>query len=368
MVANGDGNKLIWSTEYGTPTSVVSESTQAAIIQDYLNSWSQFSYAGPSFIYTTRDINSSSTNPDDTFGVLRDDWSWKPAAYVIQQWTATHPQQSIPVDLMAAMQNLAPNALVAMDATSGALTTVDPATGQPVPVTALATAAAARTAAQPPASADPMTAVGQAMSAMATNASADLQSAMTGMAADVTQSLNTALQPATSPTAPQTTSATAAALAPAPASRSVALPRSSGGAADVPNPKPTIVAVGPSAPVAAPAASSAAVAALSASPAPVATTPVPSALPGPTQAPIRNAESPVVATPRTAVSTSPRPAALTTAGGTSAPSSAATPKGAGTGVGSSQPSKAPGSHGASATQSGGGSPTGQRSSASSPAT
>jgi hypothetical protein len=65
------------------------------MIQDYLTSWSQIPYAGPSFIYTTVDINSASTDPNQTLGVVRSDGTWKPAAYVIQQWTATHPQQSV---------------------------------------------------------------------------------------------------------------------------------------------------------------------------------------------------------------------------------------------------------------------------------
>ena len=93
MVANGDEEKLIWATEYGEPTSVVDEATQAAFISDYLNTWSDFEYTGPSFIYTTRDRDTDSTVVDDTLGVLRDDFTWKQAAYVIQQWTATHPQE-----------------------------------------------------------------------------------------------------------------------------------------------------------------------------------------------------------------------------------------------------------------------------------
>jgi polysaccharide biosynthesis protein PslG len=78
--------------EYGEPTSLVDENSQAALISDYLNTWSQFDYAGPAFIYTTRDRETGSTNNDDTYGVLRSDWTRKPAAHVIQQWTATHPQ------------------------------------------------------------------------------------------------------------------------------------------------------------------------------------------------------------------------------------------------------------------------------------
>jgi len=92
MVANGDGSKQIWATEYGEPTSVVSEATQASFISNFLNSWSSFSYTGPSFVYTTRDRNTGSTSDQDTLGVLRTDWTRKPAANVIQQWTATHPQ------------------------------------------------------------------------------------------------------------------------------------------------------------------------------------------------------------------------------------------------------------------------------------
>jgi polysaccharide biosynthesis protein PslG len=92
MVANGDADKLIWASEYGEPTSIVDEGTQAAFIQDFLNTWSGFDYTGPSFIYTTRDRDTQSTQADDTYGVLRDDWTWKPAAFVIENWTEEHPQ------------------------------------------------------------------------------------------------------------------------------------------------------------------------------------------------------------------------------------------------------------------------------------
>ena len=229
MVANGDGDKLIWSTEYGTPTSVVDEGTQASLIQDYLSTWSQYDYAGPSFIYTTRDINTASTNPDDTFGVLRDDWSWKPAAYVIQQWTAAHPRQPMPVDLMAAVQRLAPTAPVAVDTASGALMTIDQATGTPVPVTTLA-------APTPTPSADPMTAMGQALHTMATDAAAAVNSALTQMTTGVAQSIAAASPPATDSTTADKAPST-----------------SSTGAVDVPSPNPAMVPVRPSAALSAPA-------------------------------------------------------------------------------------------------------------------
>jgi len=92
MVDNGDGDKLIWSTEYGEPSSLVSEASQAAFIADYLNAWSQIPYAGPSFIYETHDYDTDSGQADYTLGVLRDDFTLKFAAYLIAQWAATHPQ------------------------------------------------------------------------------------------------------------------------------------------------------------------------------------------------------------------------------------------------------------------------------------
>ncbi len=92
MVENGDGGKLIWSTEYGEPTSVVDEATQEDFIADYLESWAEIDYAGPSFIYTMRDTDTDSGFVDYTFGVLRDDWTWKPAAHYIDDWAANHRQ------------------------------------------------------------------------------------------------------------------------------------------------------------------------------------------------------------------------------------------------------------------------------------
>ncbi|WP_235658348.1 cellulase family glycosylhydrolase [Mycolicibacterium moriokaense] len=123
MIDNGDGTKLIWASEYGEPTSAgATEDMQSSFIQDFLSSWSQIPYAGPSFIYTTRDVLTGSPNPEDTFGVLRSDWTWKPAAYVIQQWTATHPQNPAPTELTAAMSPVSTNATTLL-AASGPVST-----------------------------------------------------------------------------------------------------------------------------------------------------------------------------------------------------------------------------------------------------
>ncbi|MGV0848581.1 cellulase family glycosylhydrolase [Mycolicibacterium phlei] len=148
MSANGDADKQIWASEYGEPTSVVDEATQAAFIQDYLNTWSQYDYTGPSFIYTTRDRDTDSTVVDDTFGVLRDDFSWKPAAYVIRQWTATHPQTAPDTITLTA---LAEELQAATGETTGETLPVSTLAATEVPRSALmATTATAETTEEEP--------------------------------------------------------------------------------------------------------------------------------------------------------------------------------------------------------------------------
>jgi hypothetical protein len=85
MVDNGDGGKKIWATEYGEPTSAVSEQEQAEYLRDFLTTWRTLPAAGPVFVYTLRDRNSASSNPDDTLGVYRSDWTPKPAARVVAE-------------------------------------------------------------------------------------------------------------------------------------------------------------------------------------------------------------------------------------------------------------------------------------------
>ena len=46
MVANGDGNKKIWATEYGQPSSVVSEANEASYLGDFLRTWRNLPFAG----------------------------------------------------------------------------------------------------------------------------------------------------------------------------------------------------------------------------------------------------------------------------------------------------------------------------------
>jgi hypothetical protein len=82
MVANGDGNKKIWATEYGEPSSAASDANQAAYLGDFLRGWRTLSYAGPSFIHTLVD-NTGGDPVEGSFGLFRPDWTPKPAAATV---------------------------------------------------------------------------------------------------------------------------------------------------------------------------------------------------------------------------------------------------------------------------------------------
>ncbi len=81
MVANGDGSKKIWATEYGVPTTAVSGDQQNAMITDFIQKWRELPYTGPIFLYTMRDKATGSNDPEDTFGLLESNWGAKPALW-----------------------------------------------------------------------------------------------------------------------------------------------------------------------------------------------------------------------------------------------------------------------------------------------
>jgi hypothetical protein len=84
MIANGDQVKKIWATEYGQPSSAGGDAQQNAYVADMLTKWQELPYAGPMFIYTTRDRMTGSVAADDSFGMYRKDWTAKPVQQTIQ--------------------------------------------------------------------------------------------------------------------------------------------------------------------------------------------------------------------------------------------------------------------------------------------
>lgn len=84
MVANGDGNKKLWNTEYGQPASVVSEANQAAYLGDFLRTWRDLPFAGPSFIHSLVD-NAGADPVEASFGLFYTDWTAKPSLTTVKQ-------------------------------------------------------------------------------------------------------------------------------------------------------------------------------------------------------------------------------------------------------------------------------------------
>lgn len=105
LVASGLGADKVWLSEYGLPTSDVSQQTQATYIQDLLDAWQNISYAGPVFIYTAQD--GTSTDPSGTYGIYNSDWTPKLAVAVIQQEIAKLAVVVVTNPVISAAQQLA---------------------------------------------------------------------------------------------------------------------------------------------------------------------------------------------------------------------------------------------------------------------
>jgi hypothetical protein len=88
MIANGDGAKQIWGTEFGAPTgtasSAVSETSQATLVKDGYAKWKTWSFAGPLFWYSARDQGTNSADREDNFGLVKYDYAPKPSFSAFQ--------------------------------------------------------------------------------------------------------------------------------------------------------------------------------------------------------------------------------------------------------------------------------------------
>jgi len=96
MVANGDGAKKIWGTEYGAPTdgpsgAHVSEGAQADMITNAYATWASYDWAGPLFVYEGRDLGTSTSTRENFFGLLRHDFTQKPAYAAYQAASGGSP-------------------------------------------------------------------------------------------------------------------------------------------------------------------------------------------------------------------------------------------------------------------------------------
>jgi hypothetical protein len=91
MVANGDGGKQIWGTEYGGPTGsndqkAVTQGQQAQYIADGLRWWVGRPYTGPLFLHTIRDARPSAAGDWHSYmGLLNQDFSPKASFSTVTQ-------------------------------------------------------------------------------------------------------------------------------------------------------------------------------------------------------------------------------------------------------------------------------------------
>jgi hypothetical protein len=90
MVEHGDPEKRIWLTEFGAPTGgpgdrAVSEQDQALAIREAVANVRSETFYGPIFIYQIRDRGVDPDDVEDHFGLLRTDFSSKPALQAVTE-------------------------------------------------------------------------------------------------------------------------------------------------------------------------------------------------------------------------------------------------------------------------------------------
>ena len=83
MAQYGDSDKKVWLTEFGAPTTPsgahTTEEGQRQIAEQVLGRWRLKPYAGGLMWYTGMDSGTSRTDSEEHFGLIRHDWSQKPA-------------------------------------------------------------------------------------------------------------------------------------------------------------------------------------------------------------------------------------------------------------------------------------------------
>lgn len=97
MVANGDGGKQIWATEYGAPTNgpageFVTEADQAEMCRRAHALWRSYSWSGPLFWYQHRDPSTDTSTRENFFGLLRYDFTGKPAYGTFERLTEPYAE------------------------------------------------------------------------------------------------------------------------------------------------------------------------------------------------------------------------------------------------------------------------------------
>lgn len=105
MVRRGDGGKEVWLTEVGAPTGTaadaVSEQRQAEIVVEAVRTAGSWSWAGPSFVYAVRDAGTLPSDREQNFGLVRRDYSPKPAYGALRTLLAPTAPAAAPLPVTA---------------------------------------------------------------------------------------------------------------------------------------------------------------------------------------------------------------------------------------------------------------------------
>lgn len=106
MAANGDGHKQVWGTEVGAPTGTdpgfaVSEAQQAAVINEQLRAWSRWPFTGPLLVFSMRDTGDDPRVWVLNMGLVRRDFSAKPALATLTALTTGGRLPSYPANGVA---------------------------------------------------------------------------------------------------------------------------------------------------------------------------------------------------------------------------------------------------------------------------
>jgi polysaccharide biosynthesis protein PslG len=107
MINTGDGNKQIWTTEYGAPTNGIAgdghvdENNQAAMMVNAMKLWVTNSFAGPFFAYEMRDNGVDPLKKSCWFGLMSHSSAHQKISYWAYQYEATgHTTFSLPQNVI----------------------------------------------------------------------------------------------------------------------------------------------------------------------------------------------------------------------------------------------------------------------------
>jgi polysaccharide biosynthesis protein PslG len=84
MVANNDGQKPIYWTEWGFSTLVITEAQQASWLAEQWTAWTAQPWHGPAYLFTFHDLDPNTSDPNNGFGITASDYSPKPSYAWVQ--------------------------------------------------------------------------------------------------------------------------------------------------------------------------------------------------------------------------------------------------------------------------------------------